>query len=158
MDIVLIIIGIICLIIAFAGSVLPVLPGPLLAYAALIILNFTGKVDFTTTQFVVWGILVVVAQLLDYITPLLGTRYSGGNKYGNRGCMIGTVVGIFVFPPWGIIIGPFLGAFIGELIGGKRSAEAMKAGFGAFIGFLFGVIFKLMLCGFFAWQYFAALF
>lgn len=157
MDILLIILGIVCLLIAFAGSILPMLPGPPLAYLALIFLHFTDKVDFTPTQLIVWGLFVAMILILDYITPLLGTKYSGGTQYGNRGCLIGTIAGIFVFPPWGIIIGPFIGAFIGERIGGKKTAAALKAGIGAFIGFLFGIIFKLMACSFFTWQFFTAL-
>ena len=86
-----------------------------------------------------WGLLVVVVQILDYVTPVLGTKYGGGSKWGNWGCVLGTVVGIFLFPPWGILFGPFAGAVIGELLGGKKSFDAFKAGIGAFIGFLLSV-------------------
>lgn len=82
----------------------------------------------------------------------------GGGKWGNRGCMIGTIAGLFVFPPWGVLIGPFAGAVIGELFGGKKSAEAFKAGLGAFVGFLFSVVVKVSVCGYFIYSFVAALF
>ena len=96
--------------------------------------------------------------MLDYVTPMLGTKYSGGGKWGNWGCVIGTIAGLFVFPPWGVLIGPFAGAVIGELLGGKKSVEAFKAGVGAFVGFLFSVVVKVSVCGYFIYCFVAALF
>ena len=101
---------------------------------------------------------VIIVQVLDYLTPLIGTKYSGGSKWGNRGCIAGTVIGIFLFPPWGIIFGPLVGAVIGELLGGKLTHEALKAGLGAFVGFLLGVILKVSLCGYFVVVFISALF
>ena len=95
---------------------------------------------------------------LVYLTPLIGTKYSGGSKWGNRGCIAGPVIGIFLFPPWGIIFGPLVGAVIGELLGGKLTHEALKAGLGAFVGFLLGVILKVSLCGYFVVVFISALF
>ena len=82
---------------------------------------------------------------------MLGTKYSGGSKWGNWGCAIGTIAGIFLFTPWGILLGPFIGALVGELLGGKTFANAFKAGFGAFVGFLISVILKVGLCGYFVY-------
>ena len=120
--------------------------------------GLTDKVQFTATQLIVWAILVIIVQVLDYLTPLIGTKYSGGSKWGNRGCIAGTVIGIFLFPPWGIIFGPLVGAVIGELLGGKLTHEALKAGLGAFVGFLLGVILKVSLCGYFVVVFISALF
>lgn len=158
MDILLIILGTVCLLVGLAGCFLPVLPGPPVSYVGLLLLHFTDKVHFSGTQLVLWALLVVIVQVLDYVTPMLGTRYSGGGKWGNWGCMAGTLAGIFIFPPWGVLIGPFAGAVIGELLGGKRSAEAFKAGLGAFIGFLLSVVVKVSLCGYFIYCFVAALF
>ena len=97
MDIFLIVIGAICLLVGFAGCFLPVLPGPPLSYLGLLLLHFTDKVQFTVTQLVVWGVLVVVVQVLDYITPVLGSKYGGGSKWGNWGCIIGTLVGRYIY-------------------------------------------------------------
>ena len=124
MDILLIILGALCLLTGLAGCILPMLPGPPLAYAGLLLLHFTERVQFSTTQLLVWLGVVVVIQVLDYFVPLLGAKYSGSTKWGTRGCLIGTVAGLF-FMPWGIILGPFLGAVIGELLGGRQTGEAL---------------------------------
>lgn len=151
MDILLYILSGICLLLGFAGCFLPVLPGPPVAYVGLLLLQATERFQFTVGQLVAWGILVVVVQILDYVMPILGTKYSGGSRWGNWGCVIGTVVGIFLFAPWGILLGPFIGALIGEMLGGKAFGEAMKAGVGAFIGFLVSVVLKVGLCGYFVY-------
>ena len=121
MDIFLIILGVLCLLAGLAGCFLPVLPGPPVSYVGLLLLHFTDKIHFSTTHLILWAFLVIIVQVMDYVTPMLGTKYSGGGKWGNRGCMIGTIAGLFVFPPWGVLIGPFAGAVIGELFGGKKS-------------------------------------
>lgn len=158
MDILLIILGGLFLLLGLAGCVLPVLPGPPIAYLGLLLLHWTDRVHFSGAQLVVWGILVIIVQILDYVTPVVGTKYSGGSKWGNWGCVIGTFVGLFIFPPWGILLGPFVGAFLGELIGGKRSLEAFRAGIGAFIGFLLSVVLKVVLCGYFIYCFVQAFF
>jgi uncharacterized protein YqgC (DUF456 family) len=54
------------------------------------------------------------------------------------------------------LIGPFVGAVIGELISGKQSVDAVQAGFGAFLGFLFSVVAKESLCGYFLYCFVVA--
>ncbi|NDV64377.1 DUF456 domain-containing protein [Bacteroides sp. 224] len=157
MDIILIILGCICLLLGLIGCVLPILPGPPLAYGALLLLHITDKVQFTLKQLIIWLIIVIIVQVVDYFIPMLGTKKLGGTKWGVWGCLIGTIAGIFVFPPWGIIVGPFAGAFVGELLGGKETKEALKAGAGAFFGFLFGTILKFIVCGWFIYCFVSAL-
>lgn len=156
MDILLIILGILCLIIGLAGCFLPVVPGPPVAYAGLVLLHFTDKVQYSTAQLLVWLLVVVILQVLDYFVPMLGSKYSGGSRWGTRGCLVGTIVGLF-FMPWGIILGPFLGAFIGELLGGRRTGQALKSGLGSLLGFLLGTVLKCIACGYFIYVFFSVL-
>ena len=148
MEILLIIIGVVCLIVGLAGCILPMLPGPPVAYAALILLHLTSEAEFSAFQLTVWLILVILSQLLDYVIPMLGSKYTGGSQWGARGCLLGTIIGLF-FMPWGIIMGPFLGAVIGEMLGGRDLDHALKAGFGSLIGFLFGTLAKLIVSFYF---------
>lgn len=152
MDLFLIILAGLLLLLGFLGSVLPVLPGVPLSYLGIILLHLTTKVEFTSEFLVLWGIIVVVVQVLDYIIPVWGTKKFGGSKSGVWGSMIGIVVGLF-FGPVGIILGPFVGAILGELLSGKASKEAIKAGFGSFVGFLLGTISKLVVAGFLIFYY-----
>ena len=155
-DILLIILGILCLIVGLAGCILPMIPGPPVAYAGLLLLHFTDKAQFSTTQLLLWLAAVVLVQILDYFVPMLGSKYSGGSRWGTRGCLIGTIVGLF-FMPWGIILGPFLGAFAGELMGGSKTDQALKSGLGSLLGFLLGTVVKCVMCAYFCWEFVKAL-
>ena len=156
MDILLIIVGAVCLVVGLLGCILPMLPGPPLSYVGILLLHFTSKVDFSPTMLLVWLAGVVVVQLLDYFIPLMGTKYFGGSMWGERGCLVGTIAGLF-FMPWGIIVGPFLGALVGELLGGRGAGKALKSGIGSLIGFLAGTVLKCAVCGYFIWEFVAAL-
>lgn len=157
MDIFLIGLSIICLVVGLLGCILPMLPGPPLAYVGLLLLHATEYAQFSSTQ--LWSCLfaVIVVQILDYITPILGSKYSGGTKWGNWGCVIGTIMGVF-FLPLGIIIGPFIGAIAGELLGGRGLSQAMKAGLGSLVGFLLGTVVKLLLCGYLVYLFLVEVF
>lgn len=151
MDVLIYVFSFLLLVGGIAGCVLPVLPGAPLGYAGLLLLHFTGRADFSTTQLVTWLIIVVVLQIVDFITPLLGSKYTGGSEFGNRGCVAGTLVGMF-FLPWGIIVGPFIGAVAGEMLGGSDLPHAIRAGIGTLIGFLFGILVKVVVCFYFLVQ------
>ena len=135
------------------GCVLPLLPGPPLNYIGLLLLHFTTGYQFSTRFLVIWGIVTVVVYALDYVIPVWGTKKFGGSKRGVWGSMIGLIAGMFFFPPFGIIIGPFAGAVIGELTAGKDSKAALKSGFGSFVGFLTGTILKLIASGIMTWYF-----
>ena len=138
----------ICMLVGLSGCILPMLPGPPLAWLGMLLLHFTDRVDFSVTELVVSALVVIATLVLDYFTPMIGAKKFGGGKYGNRGCVIGTSVVMF-FLPLGLILGPFLGSVIGELIAGKPFRAALKAGFGSFVGFLFGTLIKLAVCLYF---------
>ncbi|MCD8262686.1 MAG: DUF456 domain-containing protein [Bacteroides sp.] len=147
MDIFLIFIASFCLLTGFVCCIIPGVPGLPFAYLAMIILQVTERVQFSVAQMLIWLCLVIVVQIIDYLTPMWGTRRWGGSKAGIWGSMIGTLAGVILFPPWGIVIGPFVGAFIGEIINKRSFEKATRAGYGALIGFIAGTALKLVVCG-----------
>ncbi|HRZ43536.1 MAG TPA: DUF456 domain-containing protein [Bacteroidales bacterium] len=144
MEVLFIVIGIVCIILGILGCFLPVIPGPPIAWVAMLLLQITEKENrpFTINTLVIWGAVVIIVTVLDYVVPIWGTKKFGGSKYGTWGSTIGLIIGLF-FAPYGIIIGPFAGAVAGELIGGMSSKQAFRAGVGSFLGFLTGVFLKL---------------
>ena len=148
MDIFLIILSVLFMVVGLLGCILPALPGPPLSYVGFLLLHFTDKVQFSTTKIWVLLALVVIAQVIDYFIPVLGSKYSGGTKWGSWGAFIGSVVGLF-FLPWGLLLGPFLGAVVGELLGDADMKSALKSGTGALLGFILGTVLKVALCMYF---------
>jgi hypothetical protein len=57
------------------------------------------------------------------------------------------LAGVFFFPPWGLFIGAFAGALVGELIARKEGREALRAGWGVFVGIMVGTGLKLAFTG-----------
>ena len=146
MDIALLIIAFLFMLIGIIGCIVPGLPGTPISYLGLWIAQATTLVHFSWQYMLVWGVVVVVISVLDYVVPAWGTKKFGGTSWGVWGSTIGVFVGLF-FGAVGVIVGPLVGAIVGELIAGKQLGAALKAGWGSFIGILFGTVIKLIACG-----------
>ncbi len=156
MDILFIILGTICIIVAILGSVLPVLPWPIIGFAWLLLLHFTSSHPFGWTFFIAWAIVIVIITLMDYYVPIRWTKKFGGTKAGIRGSTIGLIIWVVVLPLLGIVIwpfglvgliaGPFLWAYIGEKLAGRHHVHALRSAVGSFIGFLTWTLIKLVVC------------
>lgn len=157
MDFILIGLGILCVVTGILGCILPALPGPPFNYVALLLLHFTARYHFSIRFLLIWALITVIVVVLDYVIPVWGTKKFGGSRRGVWGSIGGLIVGMFFFPPLGIIVGPIIGAILAELSGGKNQRDALKAGLGSFIGFLAGTLLKLIASGMMTWHFFAKL-
>ena len=146
MEVLLVILSILLIAGGVIFSVLPPLPGPLLSYGAMVSAHYiSSETTFSTTSFIVWGIITLIVLVADYILPVAATKKFGGTKAGVIGGMIGMVAGVLLPIPFGIILGPLLGAIIGDLYGGNRIRSAFKSGFGSFLGFVVATSIKVLL-------------
>ena len=156
MDILLLLLGFVCVIVGVFGSFLPVLPGPSISWIGIVLLYFTKAVPANYWILGISLVITIVLTVLDYVIPAKGTKKFGGSSYGIWGTNIGLIVGIFAPIPFGFIIGPFVGAFVGELIYNyKDHQRALKAATGSLIGFLASSFMKFVVCmmylGLFVW-------
>ena len=137
MDIFLLLLGFVLVCLGIIGSFLPVLPGPLTSWVGLLLLHSTKIIPMDWTFLGITLGLAVLIWILDYFIPAMGTKRFGGTKYGVYGTTIGLIVGLLSPIPFGMLLGAFFGAFIGEMIfDSKDTNRALKASFGAFLGFL----------------------
>lgn len=153
MEIIIGILAVLAGIIGILGSVLPALPGPPLSWVGMLLLYFWGGTNShgdemsLTILLVMLGVTILVS-VLDYVIPSYLTRVTGGSKVAEWGTFIGMVFGIFVMPPWGMIIFSVLGAFLAEILfANKNGSEALKSALGSFLGFIVGTGLKLVACG-----------
>ena len=146
--IVLIILGLLFALIGLIGCILPVIPGPPLSFFALIILSYAKNWEpFSTTFLIIMAGLTILATVLDYVVPAIGAKRYGASKLGVWGSIIGMLIGLFIFPPWGMLIGAIIGALAGELAGGKKGKKALRASWGVFVGNIMGIGLKLAFSG-----------
>ena len=136
----------IVMLVGLVGSVVPVLPGtPVVLVAAIIHRLYFGDASINNLFLAVLVVLTGLSLLLDFLSSVLGAKKFGATWRGMVGAVIGGVIGLFFALP-GIILGPFLGAMIFEMLGGKEFKIAAKAGAGAVVGLLLGVIGKFSIC------------
>ncbi len=154
METLFIVIGALFIIAGIIGAFIPLLPGPPLSYIGILILHFIKGGLFSWLFLISWGIVVVIVVTLDSFMPAEGSRRMGGSKFGIYGALIGALIGLFFFPPAGIIVGPIVGAFIGEFIAGKESGSALRAAMGSFVGFLVVVALKVGVAVILAYHFF----
>jgi uncharacterized protein len=151
--------GVVVLALGFIGCFVPVLPGPIVSYLALIFLSIPKKWEvFTPAFLVIMGCVTIGATVIDYILPIVTSKKKGATKAGIWGSILGMVAGIFFFPPFGMLIGAFAGAVIGELIFNKDRKNALRAGWGIFVGTILSIFIKLGVSGVIAFYFFRGIF
>jgi len=145
MDLLWLLLGSLLMIVGIIGSVLPVLPGPIMGWFGLLVLHFSEAIPINYKLLGITFFIAIVIFFLDYIIPGLGAKKFGGSKKGATGATIGLIIGLIVPIPLGFVIGAFLGALIGELIHDPKNLKrALRSAFGSFIGFLASVTMKLL--------------
>ncbi len=145
-------------IIGIAGSILPGLPGTPVSWAGLLILYIWvdgpafGGESITLQGLVVWGVIVALVSVVDYVVPMYFTKITGGSRHAERGAMAGLLAGM-IFTPIGMILGSFLGAFIAEWHYTRQgTAQALKAAVGSFLGFILGTGLKAIVAVLIFWR------
>ena len=136
MDIFLIILAFIVAILGVTGSLLPVLPGPPLSFAAILLAKLSSMSVLSTKLIWIMFFTALAITIFDFISPSIITKKFGGSSLAAKLSLVGMIIGTFFFPPFGMIIGPFLGAFIGEFIYNRKASNALKIAFLSFIAFL----------------------
>jgi len=138
------VVAVILVLAGLVGVVLPALPGLPLVFAGMLLAAWAGGFEqIHVATIVVLGLLTLVSFGVDFWATAHGARRVGASRKAMVGAVLGTLAGLFVFPPFGLFVGPFVGALLGELLHGREFRQAAKVGFGTWLGIVLSVVLKL---------------
>jgi uncharacterized protein YqgC (DUF456 family) len=157
-EIIITVVGLLLVILGLLGSLLPILPGPPVGFAGLLLMAVARRFSepLTPILILVLALATLGVIVFDYLLPLMMSKKYGASKWGVWGSVFGMVIGLF-FSPLGVLVGAFVGAVIGEWIVHRKQRKALKAGFGVVLGSLLGSVLKLGLSGLMLWYSIRAL-
>lgn len=127
------------------------LPGTFIILGASVLFGWYGGFsDITVRVIIVLVVLALAGELIEFLLGILGSKKYESSNRAIVGSIIFGIIGAVMGAPFffgiGAVIGAFAGAFAGailmELSQGKKMDEAIKSGWGAFLGRVAGTISK----------------
>ena len=134
------------MVLGLMGVVLPVLPGLLLIWAAALFYGFL--VGFGAVGWTVVGLLTalaVVGLIKSVVIPRRAAAESGASGWAQFAAVVGGVVGFFIIPVFGLVIGALAGLLAVEYVLKGDWNEALVAVRGTAKGFGLSVVIDLVL-------------
>ncbi|ARJ14656.1 MULTISPECIES: DUF456 domain-containing protein [Staphylococcus] len=133
-------------ILAFVGLIKPVIPSVLMLWVGFLIYQFAfNNGELSWIFYVSMIVLTVLMFISDFAMNKYFVNKYGGSKISEYVALIGVLVGCFVFPPFGIIIIPFVAVFAVELMQDFDVNKAFKASLGSIVAFLTSNIAKAII-------------
>lgn len=112
---------------------------------ALLFEFFDKFKHLTWSDLAILGTIAIASVIIDHLSGILGAKYGGASKKALLFGLLGFIVGVITFPPFGGILGVFVGVLVAELLGKKSHKQAVKAATGSLIGLLTGIAINLIL-------------
>ena len=131
------------MLVGLIGALLPVLPGPVLVFAGLLLASWVdGFARVGPITLLLLALMTAGVYLVDFLAGAYGVDRTGASRRAVVGAVLGSLTGLFFGLP-GLILGPFLGAVAGEYTVRRRLGQAGRAGAGAWLGLVLGAIAKM---------------
>ncbi len=134
-------------VVGLVGCVVPILPGHLFIILAAVSYRWMvgPSAGLAWWSFAILVLLMAIAQVFEFVSGSLGTRWFGGSKWGALGALIGGFAGLF-FLPFGLLLGPLIGAFgFEKAFAKKETRESAVSGVGSVVGTVAGIIIKVII-------------
>ncbi|WP_077324325.1 DUF456 domain-containing protein [Virgibacillus siamensis] len=146
LDIIMWIIIIALFILSFVGIIFPIIPSPLVLWIGYLLYHFViNNSELTVLFWIGMVILTIILIVSDIIANSYFVKKFGGSKWGERGAAVAVIIGSFIYPPFGIIVLPFIVVIVIEMMQKRSANEAIRASVGSLIGFLGGAVAKVVL-------------
>jgi uncharacterized protein YqgC (DUF456 family) len=124
------------MVIGLAGTIVPVLPGLGLIWAAALVYGLVeGFGGLGYPAFAGITVLAVAGTAAGFILPHRAAGAAGASRSSTWLGVLGAVVGFFVVPVIGFAIGGALGIFLGEQVRTRDAPAALRATRATIVGF-----------------------
>jgi uncharacterized protein YqgC (DUF456 family) len=128
------------------GTVLPIIPGPIVIFAAALIYALLERFQsIGWPTLLILGVLTAVATTADLWASSIGAKMGGASGWSVLVGLVGGLVGLVFFSLPGAIIGAVAGVLLTEIIRVKDFRSALKAGSGWAIGWVLSTILQLVI-------------
>lgn len=151
---------IIAFVVSFIGLVIPFFPATLLVWIGFLLYAFLINSGSLSMMFwISMAILTIILLISDILTNKYFVGKFGGSKKSEWGAIIAFIVGIFIYPPIGIIVLPFIVVYMIEYSVTRSNKHALRSATGTIIAFFStifvkGIIQFIMILWFFIVIYF----
>ncbi|MFB7140266.1 DUF456 domain-containing protein [Bacillus sp. AFS017336] len=137
---------IICFALAFIALIKPIIPGVPVLWVGFLIYYFgINKSNLNLSFWIIMVIFTAVIFLADFLANAYFLKKYGSTKTGERVGCLAVIVGSFVFPPFGLIIVPFISVFVAEKLQGKDTKESIKSAWATVLSFISSSLAKAIL-------------
>lgn len=129
--------------VGLAGVILPAVPGLSLVLAAGLWWTIADGGGVRWAVFAIMVVLVAVGMVAQYVLPARATAGRGVPWWTLAVGALGAVIGFFVIPAFGVIIGGLGGIYLAELLRLRDARAALGTTWAAVKGIGIGVIVEL---------------
>ena len=129
------------ILVGLIGTVLPMLPGvPLVFLGTTILAFYTDFTVISQSTLIIFLALTVLSLLVDYLSGIIGAKYSGASLWGVLGAFVGAIIGVLCFGFWGLIFAPAVFVLIFEYLQEKSITRSAKSASYTLISTVLGMI------------------
>ncbi|WDF05095.1 DUF456 domain-containing protein [Shouchella hunanensis] len=123
---------------SYIGLIVPIIPSVLVLWGGFLIYLFGLSGSLSTWFWVGMAVMTIFLLVVDFLANVIFVKRTGGSKWGERMALVGVIIGAFIYPPFGLILVPFVLVLAVELLQQKTFNEAIKIAFASFLAFLSG--------------------
>lgn len=126
-------------VLSFVALIYPVLPSVTAVWGGFLVYHFLiNSNELSLFFWIAMAVLTIILAWSNIFASSLSVKKYGGSSLGEKGAALAVIFGSFIFPPFGIIILPFIVVLVIEMRQGRPIEEALRASIGSVVGFLSG--------------------
>lgn len=128
---------------SFVGLFIPFFPTSLAIWIGFLLYQIFLNAESLSVMF--WFSMAILTILLigsDFLTNKYFVGKFGGSKQSEWGAIFAFIAGIFIYPPIGIIVLPFLTVFLIEFLRVGKTDHALRSALGTIVAFFSSIFVK----------------